>query len=74
MYTVSLKEWTSSWMTAKIDFANPLEVSQGRIKDLLSCRVLQLQLFVSKKSGMPLLMENSEFRRYVPKQLKLGVL
>ena len=46
-------------MSLKIDFANPLAISQGKEKDLIRIRVEDLEAFKSLENDNSLLQENS---------------
>ena len=46
-YSLTMKEWTTTYMSFNLNFTNPMKISAGKENDLLVLRVKSLNLFSS---------------------------
>ena len=73
-YSVVLQDWTEDDIKLKIDFKDPLQVSQGDMSDSIKIKVVQPSLFVSAVSGKSLQAEDSALKSAsIPRQLPKGI-
>ena len=61
-----MKEWTEDKMSVKVDFLNPLGVSQGLQQDQFYLKIKDGKMFVSKDTGESILPENVQLLTNIP--------
>ena len=65
-YSIVLKEWTEDKMSVKVDFVNPLGVSQGLQQDQFYLKIKDHKMFVSKETGESIRPENVQLLTNIP--------
>ena len=59
-FCVTLKKWDENGMKLKIDFGNPLTVSQGKNNDKVKMQILSPEYFTSKQTGQIIDLQNMD--------------
>ena len=68
-FNVLINEYTSTSITFKVKFENPLSVSTGYEPDTMKLKFIEPDLFVAKETGEPLdLGEQAEIDMVLPRQ------
>ena len=72
-FFLELTEWTPNNLAIKVNFTDPLSVSQGDSEDQLICKIKNPQIFVPvAEGGEPLSAKSATMVKEVPKQLPKG--
>lgn len=67
-FGIILEEWTSEKLAVKLNFSDPLIISQGTSPDSLSVKIKDPELFVAKDGFRPITEADTSIESIVPRQ------